>query len=143
MSASGERGPVIGLDTNVLLRYFQKDDPVQTERAAALIGSFTVERPGFITCGVLMELEWVLSSKSSKYKVSRHDVAEILLRLMLAPEVVIEQSTAVWEALRIYRSTRADFSDCLIERIGAAAGCDYTVTYDVTAAKTAGMRLLK
>lgn len=87
-----------------------------------------------------MELEWVLTSK---YKLNRNDIAEILLRFMLAPEVVIEQSATVWEALRIYRSTRVDFSDCLIERIGAAAGCDYTVTYDVTAAKTAGMRLLK
>jgi len=137
---SGEREPVIGLDTNVLLRYLVKDDPVQTERAAALIESFTPEHPGFVACGVLMELEWVLTSK---YKLNRNDIAEILLRFMLAPEVVIEQSATVWEALRIYRSTRGDFSDCLIERIGAAAGCDYTVTYDVIAAKTAGMRLLK
>jgi predicted nucleic-acid-binding protein len=131
---------VIGLDTNVLLRYLVKDDPIQTERAAALIESFTPERPGFITCGVLMELEWVLTSK---YRLNRNNIAEILLRFMLAPEVVVEQSATVWEALRIYRSTRADFSDCLIERIGAASGCDYTVTYDVTAAKTTGMRLLK
>jgi predicted nucleic-acid-binding protein len=131
---------VIGLDTNVLLRYLVKDDPVQTEHAATLIESFTSEHPGFITCGVLMELEWVLTSK---YKLKRNDIAEILLRFLLAPEVVIEQSATVWDALRIYRSTRADFSDCLIERIGAAAGCDFTVTYDVIAAKTAGMRLLK
>ncbi|MGC2163017.1 MAG: type II toxin-antitoxin system VapC family toxin [Silvibacterium sp.] len=131
---------MIGLDTNVLVRYFQKDDPAQTERASALIASFTAERPGFIASSVLMELVWVLTSK---YRISRSDIGEILLRLMLSNEVMIEQASIVWEALRIYRSSRADFADCLIERIGAAAGCDYTVTYDQIAAKTAGMRLLK
>jgi predicted nucleic-acid-binding protein len=131
---------VIGLDTNVLVRYFQKDDPIQTERASALIESFTAEQPGFIACGVLMELVWVLTGK---YTVSRNDMAEILLRLLLSKEVVIEQAPVVWEAVRVYRASRSDFADCLIERIGAAAGCDYTVTYDITAAKTAGMRLLK
>lgn len=131
---------MIGLDTNVLVRYFQRDDAAQTETAGTLIGSFTTARRGFIANGVLIELAWVLASR---YKVSRGDVAEIIQRLLLSQEIVIEQASVAWEALRIYRASSADFSDCLIERIGAAAGCDYTVTYDKAAAKTAGMRLLK
>jgi predicted nucleic-acid-binding protein len=131
---------VIGLDTNVLVRFFQQDDPTQSARASALIGSFTSERRGFIANSVLVELAWVLTSK---YKISRGDMANILERLLLAQEVVIEQAPVVWQALRVYRASKADFADCLIERIGAAAGCDYTVTYDREAAKTAGMRLLK
>lgn len=131
---------MIGLDTNVLVRYFQQDDPAQSAKASTLIESFTAERRGFIASSVLVELAWVLSSK---YKISRGDMATILERLLLAEEVVIEQPAVVWQALQVYRGSKADFADCLIERIGAAAGCDYTVTYDQDAAKTAGMRLLK
>ena len=131
---------MIGLDTNVLVRYLQRDDPSQTARASALIASFTAERRGFIASSVLVELAWVLTSK---YKISRADMVTILERLLLAQEVVIEQAPVVWQALQAYRASNADFADCLIERIGAAAGCDYTVTYDRDAAKTAGMRLLK
>lgn len=131
---------MIGLDTNVLVRYFQRDDPAQTEKASALIESFTAERRGFITVGVLMELEWVLASS---YKIGRGEVAEILLRLLLSREIAIEQAPVVWEALRVFRASNADFSDCVIERVGAAAGCEYTLTYDKAAARSAGMRLLK
>jgi predicted nucleic-acid-binding protein len=131
---------MIGLDTNVLVRYFQQDDPVQTARASALIASFTAERRGFIASSVLVELAWVLTSK---YKIGRGDMAGIIERLLLAQEVVIEQAPIVWRAVRVYRSSQADFADCLMERIGDAAGCEYTVTYDQAAAQTAGMRLLK
>lgn len=131
---------MIGVDTNVLVRLFQQDDPAQTARASALFTSFTGEERGFIASSVLAELAWVLTSK---YKVSRSDLGDILERLLLAQEVVIEQAPVVWQALRVYRVSKADFADCLIERIGASAGCEYTVTYDREAAKTAGMRLLK
>lgn len=113
---------------------------MQTEKASALIESFTAERRGFVASGVLIELAWVLASR---YKVSRGEVSEIIQRLLLSQEIIIEQASIVWEALRTYRASSADFSDCFIERIGAAAGCDYTVTYDKAAAKSAGMRLLK
>lgn len=131
---------MIGIDTNVLVRLFQQDDPEQTAKASALFASFRGERRGFVAGTVLAELEWVLSSR---YKVSRSEVAEVLQRLLLSQEVVIEQAPIAWEALRVYRSSRADFADCLIERIGASVGCEYTVTYDKAAAKTAGMRLLE
>jgi predicted nucleic-acid-binding protein len=57
-------------------------------------------------------------------------------------ELVIEQAELVSQALRTYKSSRADFADCLIERCGHAAECDYTVTFDKDAAAGAGMRLL-
>ncbi len=38
---------MIGLDTNVLVRYFAQDDPVQSRKASALIESLTAERPGY------------------------------------------------------------------------------------------------
>ena len=130
---------MIGLDTNVLVRYVQQDDPVQSAKANAVIGSLTSERRGFIASSVLVELAWVLTSK---YKVGRNDVADVLQSFLLSQEVRVEQAPIVWRALHLYRASKADFADCLIERLGAAAGCDYTVTFDQAAAKTAGMKLL-
>lgn len=131
---------MIGLDTNVLVRYLQQDDPAQSARASALIESFSSERRGFIASGVLVELVWVLTSR---YKINRAAMADILEHLLLAQEIMVEQAPVVWRALHAYRASRADFADCLIERMCHAAGCDYTVTYDIAAAKTAGMRLLR
>ena len=52
---------MIGLDTNVLLRYLTQDDPKQAERANNLILSqCTLQEPGQISLVVLCELVWVL-----------------------------------------------------------------------------------
>ena len=40
---------MIGLDTNVLVRYVMQDDPKQALKATALIESLTDDNPGFIT----------------------------------------------------------------------------------------------
>ncbi len=45
-------------------------------------------------------------------------------------------------ALQLYISSRADFGDCCIAALAAAAGCEYTFTFDKEAAKLPGMRLL-
>jgi len=37
---------MIGLDTNVLVRYIMQDDPGQSPRATSLIESLDVDRPG-------------------------------------------------------------------------------------------------
>jgi predicted nucleic-acid-binding protein len=65
-----------------------------------------------------------------------------LERLLDSSELTVENHTAVTLALRRFASGKADFADCLIERSGAAAGCKETVTFDVDAARFAGMRLL-
>jgi len=56
--------------------------------------------------------------------------------------LVVERSEIVWQALRKFKTCNAGFSDCLLERCGAAAECLYTFTFDKRAV-AAGMRLLK
>jgi len=87
---------VIGLDTNVLVRYIMQDDPGQSPRATSLIASLDVDRPG-----------------------------------------------QVLRALRVFETGKADFADCLIERTAASAGCGQSVTFDVNAARHAGMMLIR
>jgi len=130
---------MIGLDTNVLVRYIMQDDVKQSPKATKLIDSLTVEAPGFVSLVSVVELWWVLSSS---YGLSREQVAEALELLLRSKEIVVDRSDQVLKALRVFKVSTADFADCLIERSAASAGCDRTVTFDVRAAKTAGMTLI-
>jgi len=53
---------MIGLDTNVLVRYIMQDDPKQSRKATSLIESLDDDHPGFITIVSILELYWVLTS---------------------------------------------------------------------------------
>jgi predicted nucleic-acid-binding protein len=64
---------VIGLDTNVLVRYLAQDDPKQSRIATQFLETtLTGDEPGFISLVVLAEVVWVLVSL---YSVDRNGVA--------------------------------------------------------------------
>jgi predicted nucleic-acid-binding protein len=127
-----------GLDTNVVIRYLMHDDPTQTSAAVKLVSSLTAEEPGFLSLIVVVEMVWVLEST---YGFSKQQIEEVLETLLRGKELRIERADLVAQALRTFHASRADFSDCLIERCAHAAGCSYTATFD-RAASIAGMRLL-
>ena len=128
-----------GLDTNILVRYFAKDDLVQGSKASLLIRNLTLESPGYVSLVALIELVWVLRSR---YRLSKADLIRHLELLVDSPELIVESQTTVTLALRRFAMFKADFTDCLIERLGASAGCAETVTFDVDASRFAGMRLI-
>ncbi len=131
---------MIGLDTNVLVRYIMQDDAKQSPKATRLIESLTTDAPGFVSLMSIVELGWVLSSA---YGLTRQQVTQALELLLRTKEVVIDHADQVLKALRVFKASSADFADCLIERSAASAGCDRTMTFDVGAAKTAGMTLIR
>lgn len=130
---------MIGLDTNVIVRYIMQDDAKQAQKASKLIESLTAEVPGFLSVVALMEMVWVLSSS---FDLNRAEVSRALEQLLQTKEIVLDRADQVLKATRQYKASSADFADCLIERLGASAGCERTVTFDVGASKTAGMHLL-
>ncbi len=130
---------MIGLDTNVIVRYVAQDDPAQSPAATRLIDSLSSEEPGFLSLVVVAELVWVLQRS---YHCERRKISEVLDSLLQIEELVIEQAELVSQALRLYSIGRTDFSDYLIERCSNAAHCKYTFTFDHMAATVAGMRLL-
>lgn len=130
---------MIGLDTNVLVRYVMQDDPKQSQKASKLIESLTPEAPGFVPLVSLVEIVWVLSSC---YDLTRDQIAQALEALLRAKEIVLDRAEQVSQALRTFGASSADFADCLIERTAAAAGCEKTMTFDAGAAKAAGMTLI-
>lgn len=130
---------MIGLDTNIVVRYVMQDDARQAPRASRLVESMTAQEPGFVSVVTVVELVWVLESS---YELSREQVGAVLEGLLASRELVIDRSEVVGQALRAYRSGKADFADALIERIGHQAGCERTMTFDALGARDAGMVLL-
>lgn len=131
---------MIGLDTNVLVRYIMQDEAKQAAKASKLIEGLTAQERGFITLVSVVELVWVLSSS---YELARDQIVQALDVILRSKQLVVDQAEQVVRALRAYGSGNADFADCLIERTAMAAGCAKTMTFDVAAAKTAGMTLIQ
>ena len=130
---------MIGLDTNILVRFFMQDDANQYNQALSVLETLSAEAPGWIGLAAIMELIWVLTSI---YKTTRPDVLLILNHLLSRKEIVIEQVEVIHHAARMYRETSVGFSDCLISASAHAAGCDRTLTFDRQAAKSVGMTLV-
>ena len=130
---------MIGLDTNVVVRYIMQDDPRQAALATRFVESLTSATPGYISLVSVTELSWVLSDA---YDLERPQLVAVLEGLLRTKEILVEQAETVWKALRLFQSGNADFADCLIERSGAAVGCDWTMTFDRGAVKGCGMRLI-
>ena len=130
---------MIGLDTNVLVRYIMQDDPKQSPKATKLIDALTVAAPGFVSLVSVVEIAWVLSSC---YGLTRDQVAQTLELMLRTKEIIIDGADLVLKSLRTFRASTADFADCLIERSASSAGCTKTMTFDISAAKTAGMTLI-
>ena len=130
---------MIGLDTNVLVRYVLQDDPRQSPRASRLIDSLSADEQGFVPVVALVELAWVLGAG---YKLPRAQLATVLETLLRSKELVIDRADLVMQALARLSAGGADFADALIERMAAAAGCTATMTFDQGAAKATGMTLV-
>ncbi len=129
---------MIGLDTNVLVRYVTQDDPEQSQHATQLLESLDTENQGFVSIVVLVELHWVLRRA---YHVSRVDAADVIGKLLNAEELLLQEPEAVHRALA-QLTERIDFPDALISELGTMAGCTHTVTFDDKAAMLPAMMLL-
>ena len=130
---------MIGLDTNVIVRYIMQDDARQSGAATKVIERLTVDEPGYLTVVTIVELGWVLDSC---YKLSRTQIGDAIEALLRSKELAVESSDLVLKATRAYRQGKADLADCLIARSAEAAGCLQILTFDRNAARHAGMRLL-
>ena len=124
---------MLGIDTNVLVRFLVQDDEVQFEKARKLIKrEIASGRRVFVNQLVLMETEWVLRSR---YAVTKNQIIEAISGLLDATDVQFEDEPAIEEALFIWKETNADFADCLIGAKNRRMGCRVTATFDINAAK--------
>jgi predicted nucleic-acid-binding protein len=128
---------MIGLDTNILARYFTCDDDVQTPLAVQLFEEkLTPQEPGFISTIVIVELIWLLERL---YKVPAPEIENILRELLAAPNLVIECNDELEAALVI---SHGGIADRLIHLVGKSASCAMTLTFDRSFAQIEGVELL-
>jgi len=130
---------MIGLDTNVLVRYAAQDDPKQSPKATRLVESLTLDDPGYVSPVTIVELYWVMTSC---YAATKGEICDLLETLLRTKEIIVAKTDVMWKAVRLFRDGKADLADCLIERDAQNAGCAYTSTFDRDAAKHCGMRLI-
>jgi predicted nucleic-acid-binding protein len=119
---------MIGIDTNVLVRYIVGDDAEQSAAAADMIDR-AIERDEtlFISQIVLCELVWVFSHA---YQFTRAEIVGALQQLRRGAQMTIEGADEVRRATDAFAAQRGDFADYLIAERCMTNGCSSVATFD-------------
>jgi predicted nucleic-acid-binding protein len=127
---------MIGIDTNVLVRYLVQDDQAQFDRARRLIiREASRAEPVMVSLLVLMETEWVLRSR---YELPKADIVSAFSALLDSAELGFEDELSVEQAVYLWKEATAGFADCLINARNRRLGCRATATFDGKALKLVG-----
>ncbi|MDD5385072.1 MAG: type II toxin-antitoxin system VapC family toxin [Gallionella sp.] len=127
---------MLGIDTNVLVRFLVRDDEIQFEKARKLIRrEVAAGHRVFVNQLVLMETEWVLRSR---YVVPKNQITEAISGLLNSTDIQFEDEPSIEEALFIWKESDADFADCLIGAKNRRMGCRATATFDRKASRLPG-----
>ena len=130
---------MIGLDTNILVRYLAQDDPIQSPQATQIIElRLTETQPGFISLVAMAETVWVLDRL---YGMSDREIASAIERILQADTLSVQNEQEVFTAMSILKTSSGSFSDALIAALGTWAGCSSTLTFDKKAIRLHGFKL--
>lgn len=131
---------MIGLDTNVMLRYLLQDDLKQTRQANEVIdGRLSEQEPGFLSLACVLEIVWVLRSLLRQGPV---EIAAHVEHLLAAESLVVQNEQQVFEASFALKRGTGEFEDALIGALNAWAGCGKTLTFDRRAGRLAGFEVI-
>ena len=130
---------MIGLDTNVLIRYFTQDDPAQSAKATEILERrLTPKNPSFVSLVAMIETVWVLDRA---YGLTTQEIVTAVERLLQVEVLVIESEQEV-TAMVALKQGRGSFSDALIAELGVRAGCSRTLTFDQKALRLPSFELV-
>jgi len=131
---------MIGLDTNVVVRYLAQDDPVQSVKATQIFERRLTERePGFISLVTMVETVWVLDTV---YRLAAREIAQAVERMLQADTLVVQNEQEVFTAVVALKSGRGSFADALVGALGSWAGCGSTLTFDRKVGRVEGFEVL-
>jgi predicted nucleic-acid-binding protein len=127
---------VIGLDTNLVVRYLAQDDPVQSAKATQIFERrLTEEEPGFVSLVTMVETVWVLDKV---YGLSSGEIAQAVERMLQANTLLVQNEQEVFTAMIALKSGQGSFADALVGALGKWAGCGSTLTFDKKAGRLEG-----
>jgi predicted nucleic-acid-binding protein len=131
---------MIGLDTNIILRYLLQDDPKQSRQANQIIDrQLSAQNPGFISLVTVLEIVWVLNSllKRDPFQIASH-----IEHLLAADSLEVQNEQQVFEAAFAVKRGTGEFEDALIGALDTWAGCSRTLTLDRKAARLPHFELI-
>jgi len=131
---------MIGLDTNILIRYLTQDHPAQSAKATEILERrLTQNNPGFVSVVAMVETVWVLDRA---YGLTTQEIATAVERLLQVEALAIENEQEVFTAMIALKRGRGSFADALIAELGARVGCTRTMTFDRKAVRLPGFELV-
>ena len=131
---------MMGLDTNVLIRYLTQDDPVQSAKATEIIERrLTAKNPGFVSVVAMVEIVRVLDRA---YSLTTKEISSVVERMLQIEVLTIENEQQVFSAMIALKQGRGSFSDALIAELGVRAGCARTLTFDQKALRLPGFEIV-
>ena len=127
---------MIGLDTNILVRYVTQDDPIQSTKAREIVERrLTEEKPGFVSIVAMVETVWVLERA---YELTPVEIVRAVERILQTDVLVVEDEQEVFTAMIALKNGRGSFADAVIAALGAKRGCSRTLTFDRKAPRLPG-----
>ena len=108
------------IDTNVVVRFLTRDDPIQFEQSVRIFATHEV----FIPDTVILETEWVLRYA---YEFSSARVAEAFRKLFGLPNVHLKETMTIALALQ-WHEDGLDFADAL--HLAQSQHCQELQTFD-------------
>ena|ERR1700730_1705424 len=130
---------MIGLDTNILVRYLTQDEPIRSAKAREIVERrLTEQKPGFVSTVVMVEIVWVLDRA---YGLTPHEIVGAVERMLQTDVLVVENEQEVFTAMIALKDGRASFADAVIAALGARMGCSCTLTFDRKALRFPGFEL--
>jgi predicted nucleic-acid-binding protein len=131
---------MIGLDTNVVIRYLAQDDQIQSPKATQIFERRLTERePGFISLVTMVETVWVLDTV---YGLPAQEIAQAVERMLQVDTLVVQNEQEVFTAMVALKSGRGSFADTLVGALGIWAGCGSTLTFDRKAGRVEGFKVV-
>lgn len=130
---------MIGLDTNILVRYLTQDDPIQSAKAREIVERrLTEEEPGFVSIVAMVETVWVLERA---YRLRPHEIVGAVERMLQTDVLVVENEQEVFAAMIALKEGQGSFANAVIAALGAKVGCSSTLTFDRQALRLPGFEL--
>jgi predicted nucleic-acid-binding protein len=130
---------MIGLDTNILVRYLTQDHPIQSVKATEIIEQrLSEENPGFVSIVAMVETVWVLDRA---YNLAAHEIAAAVERMLQTDVLVVQNEQEVFTAMIALKEGQGSFADAVIAALGARAKCSCTLTFDHKALRLPGFEL--
>jgi predicted nucleic-acid-binding protein len=129
---------MIGLDTNILVRYLTQDDPIQSPKATEIFERrLTEEDPGFVSIVAMVETVWVLERA---YGLTTDEIVGAIERVLQTDVLIVENEQEVFTAMIALKEEQGSFADAVIAALGARMGCSWTLTFDQKALRLPGFK---